>query len=41
VQWCTDHLASLGATAISREDYLTMLAVARGCSAVATGDGHA
>lgn len=26
VQWCTAHLASLGAIAISREDYLTRLA---------------
>jgi leucyl/phenylalanyl-tRNA--protein transferase len=26
VQWCTDHLASLGAVAIAREDYLARLA---------------
>jgi len=26
VQWCTEHLASLGAVAISREDYLARLA---------------
>jgi leucyl/phenylalanyl-tRNA--protein transferase len=26
VQWCTEHLASLGAIAISREDYLARLA---------------
>ena len=25
VQWCTDHLASLGAIAISREEYLLTL----------------
>jgi leucyl/phenylalanyl-tRNA--protein transferase len=28
VQWCTDHLQSLGAVAVSREDYLARLAVA-------------
>ena len=26
VQWCTDHLASLGAISISRREYLTLLA---------------
>ena len=26
VQWCTEHLASLGAIAIPREDYLARLA---------------
>jgi leucyl/phenylalanyl-tRNA--protein transferase len=26
VQWCTDHLASLGVIEVPREDYLTMLA---------------
>jgi leucyl/phenylalanyl-tRNA--protein transferase len=26
VQWCTDHLASLGAVAIARHEYLAMLA---------------
>jgi leucyl/phenylalanyl-tRNA--protein transferase len=26
VQWCTEHLASLGAVAIPREDYLARLA---------------
>ncbi len=26
VQWCTDHLASLGAVAIARQDYLARLA---------------
>jgi leucyl/phenylalanyl-tRNA--protein transferase len=30
VQWCTEHLASLGAVAISREEYLTRLADALG-----------
>jgi leucyl/phenylalanyl-tRNA--protein transferase len=25
VQWCTEHLASLGAIAIPREDYLARL----------------
>jgi leucyl/phenylalanyl-tRNA--protein transferase len=28
VQWCTDHLSSLGAIAVSREQYLTLLASA-------------
>jgi leucyl/phenylalanyl-tRNA--protein transferase len=28
VQWCTDHLASLGAIAIPRREYLAMLATA-------------
>jgi leucyl/phenylalanyl-tRNA--protein transferase len=28
VQWCTDHLASLGAIAISRQEYLARLAAA-------------
>ena len=26
VQWCTDHLASLGAGEVSREEYLALLA---------------
>ena len=26
VQWCTDHLASLGAVAIARHEYLARLA---------------
>ena len=26
VQWCTDHLASLGAIEVSREQYLALLA---------------
>ena len=29
VQWCTDHLASLGAVAIPRADYLARLETAR------------
>ena len=28
VQWCTDHLASLGAVEISRQEYLARLAEA-------------
>ena len=34
VQWCTDHLASLGAVAISRQDYLARVANAMGYSDV-------
>jgi len=30
VQWCTDHLASLGAVAVPRDDYLDRLAAAVG-----------
>lgn len=30
VQWCTDHLGSLGAVALSREEYLALLAGAVG-----------
>jgi leucyl/phenylalanyl-tRNA--protein transferase len=32
VQWCTDHLASLGAVAIPRQEYLARLADAVACS---------
>jgi leucyl/phenylalanyl-tRNA--protein transferase len=32
VQWCTDHLASLGAMAVPREQYLARLADAVACS---------
>jgi leucyl/phenylalanyl-tRNA--protein transferase len=32
VQWCTEHLASLGAIAIPREDYLARLADSVTCS---------
>jgi leucyl/phenylalanyl-tRNA--protein transferase len=31
VQWCTKHLASLGAEAIPRTEYLARLASALGC----------
>ena len=34
VQWCTDHLASLGAVALARQDYLARLADAVEPSAV-------
>jgi leucyl/phenylalanyl-tRNA--protein transferase len=40
VQWCTDHLASLGAIAISRDDYLARVADAMTYSALASHDGH-
>jgi leucyl/phenylalanyl-tRNA--protein transferase len=32
VQWCSDHLASLGAVAIARQEYLVRLADAVACS---------
>ena len=34
VQWCTDHLASLGAVAIARQKYLARLADAVGTTAL-------
>ena len=34
VQWCTDHLASLGAVAIARQEYLAKLADAVGATAL-------
>lgn len=34
VQWCTDHLVSLGAVALARQDYLARLADAVEPSAV-------
>jgi len=37
VQWCTEHLASLGAVAIARQDYLARLADAVEPAAVNTG----
>ena len=37
VQWCTEHLASLGAIAIPRDEYFRRLAEALECS-VGTGD---
>jgi leucyl/phenylalanyl-tRNA--protein transferase len=39
VQWCTDHLASLGAIAIPRHEYLARLAHAISCPATLGGDG--
>ena len=30
VQWCTEHLASLGAIAVPRDEYLAMAADAAG-----------
>lgn len=37
VQWCTDHLASLGAIAIGRPEYLAMLGQAVSSSVMARG----
>jgi leucyl/phenylalanyl-tRNA--protein transferase len=37
VQWCTDHLASLGAVTLARQDYLARLADAVEATAVNTG----
>ena len=37
VQWCTDHLASLGAVTLARQDYLARLADAVEPAAVNTG----
>ena len=39
VQWCTEHLASLGAITVSRDEYLARVANAMSCQAV-SGDGH-
>jgi leucyl/phenylalanyl-tRNA--protein transferase len=41
VQWCTDHLASLGAVAVARQDYLARLADAVEPAAVNTGSAPA
>jgi leucyl/phenylalanyl-tRNA--protein transferase len=41
VQWCTDHLASLGAIAVSRQEYLTKLAGAMNCPAGVVTENHA
>jgi leucyl/phenylalanyl-tRNA---protein transferase len=41
VQWCTDHLASLGAIAVPRTEYLARVADAVTVPAAVTGDGHA
>jgi leucyl/phenylalanyl-tRNA--protein transferase len=41
VQWCTEHLASLGAIAVSRAEYLARVADALTVPAAVAGDGHA
>jgi leucyl/phenylalanyl-tRNA--protein transferase len=41
VQWCTDHLASLGAIAVPRADYLARVAEAMTCSETVSSDGRA
>jgi leucyl/phenylalanyl-tRNA---protein transferase len=41
VQWCTDHLASLGAIAVPRAEYLALVADAMTCSATVSSDGRA
>jgi leucyl/phenylalanyl-tRNA--protein transferase len=38
VQWCTDHLSSLGAIAVPRAEYLARVADATTCSTVASDD---
>jgi len=40
VQWCTEHLASLGAIAVPRTEYLARVADALTVPAAVTGDGH-
>jgi leucyl/phenylalanyl-tRNA---protein transferase len=40
VQWCTDHLATLGAIAIPRAEYLARLAEAMNVSAALSGEGR-
>jgi len=40
VQWCTEHLASLGAIAVPRTEYLVRVAEALTVPAAVTGDGH-
>jgi leucyl/phenylalanyl-tRNA---protein transferase len=40
VQWCTDHLASLGAIAVPRAEYLARVADAMTCSEAVTSDDH-
>ena len=40
VQWCTEHLASLGAVAVPRVEYLARVADALTVPATVTGDGH-
>jgi leucyl/phenylalanyl-tRNA--protein transferase len=41
VQWCTDHLASLGAIAVPRPEYLARVAEAMTCSETVSSDGRA
>jgi leucyl/phenylalanyl-tRNA--protein transferase len=41
VQWCTDHLASLGAIAVPRADYLARVAKTMTCSETVSSDGRA
>ena len=38
VQWCTDHLSSLGAIAVPRAEYLARVADVTTCSTVASDD---
>jgi len=40
VQWCTDHLASLGAIAIPRREYLARLAAAVSYSPTFERESH-
>jgi leucyl/phenylalanyl-tRNA---protein transferase len=40
VQWCTDHLASLGAVAVPRAEYLARVAHAMSVPVVVSSDGH-
>jgi leucyl/phenylalanyl-tRNA--protein transferase len=40
VQWCTDHLASLGAIAVPRAEYLARVADALTCSETVSSDGR-
>jgi leucyl/phenylalanyl-tRNA--protein transferase len=40
VQWCTDHLASLGAIAVPRAEYLARVAHAMSVPVVVSSDGH-
>jgi leucyl/phenylalanyl-tRNA---protein transferase len=39
VQWCTDHLATLGVIAIPRAEYLARLTDAMNVSSVLTSEG--
>jgi leucyl/phenylalanyl-tRNA--protein transferase len=40
VQWCTDHLATLGAIAVPRTEYLARVAHAMSVPVVVSTDGH-